>query len=383
MTAIATHWSSPADGYTPCGDACGMGVAERRGVDAGACGLEVHLADEVGGGLGLRELEVLALARRLSFGERGEHADGEQAAGDVVGVVHRRAARIRRVGVVPQQVHAAEAGVERSVGGHLAERAAAPVALRRRVDDTRVARRARRRSRGPRRSSAPPRWFSATTSADAHSASASSRPRSVLRSRATLRRPRHSSLNVKLLSISSMLPLPMRSTSRLAMRLDLDHVGAELREDARTSRARPRRRRTRSTRTPSRRQLAAVPERAPRDDASDANVGASSTDARRGGSTTACAPSFTGCVANGSPSRPSTPVSAKNSRCAGLRVRDELARLVEHAHRGAVAERFVEELGPGAVGEALLRHHPDDVGVHRAGTAGCATRRPRRRRGCA
>ena len=43
-----------------------VGVAEGSGVDAGACGLEVDLADEVGGGLGLGELEVLALARLAS-----------------------------------------------------------------------------------------------------------------------------------------------------------------------------------------------------------------------------------------------------------------------------------------------------------------------------
>ena len=137
-------------------------VAERLRVDARSRGLEVHLADEVGGGLGLRELEPLALAARLPLAQRGEHADGEQPPGDVVGVVHRRAARIRRVGVVPQQVHAAEPGVQRAVGGHLAERSTAAVALRRDVDHARDcapgsprsrgrARRARRRAGSRRR----------------------------------------------------------------------------------------------------------------------------------------------------------------------------------------------------------------------------------------
>jgi hypothetical protein len=51
---------------------------------------------------------------------------------------------------------------------------------------------------------------------------------------------------------------------------------------------------------------------------------------------------------------------------ANLRVRHELARLVQHADGGAVPERLLEQLGARAVGEAVLRHHADHVGVLQA-----------------
>jgi hypothetical protein len=48
---------------------------------------------------------------------------------------------------------------------------------------------------------------------------------------------------------------------------------------------------------------------------------------------------------------------------AGLRVLDELTRLVQHAHRRAEPECFGEQLRSRAVGEPVLRQHPDHVGV--------------------
>ena len=57
----------------------------------------------------LRHLQPLPHAARLALPEGSEHGDSEQLAADVVRMVQRGTARIRRIGVVPQQVHAAEA----------------------------------------------------------------------------------------------------------------------------------------------------------------------------------------------------------------------------------------------------------------------------------
>ena len=134
MTAIATHSSSPADGYTPCGAAAGWVLPSGCGSTPVARGLEVQLAHEVGGGFRLRELQPLALAARFPLPERGQHGDREQLPRDVVGVVERGAARIRRVGWFHSRCTPLKPGVQRAVGRHLAEGAAAAVALRRDVD---------------------------------------------------------------------------------------------------------------------------------------------------------------------------------------------------------------------------------------------------------
>ena len=319
----------------------GVGVAERSRVDPRACGLQVDLADEVGGGFGLRELEVLALARRLAFGERREHADGQEPAGDVIGVVHRRAARIRRVGVVPEQVHAAEARVERSVGGHLAERAAAPVALRRHVDDARVGRahgvvaeassfeRAAplvlgddvgRRAQGERELTPA---FGVEVERDAAPTAA---------------------LVVEGEALVDELDAAAAHAQHVEVgpRLDLDHVGAQLREDR--AHLGHHRGDAELDHPHAVEEQVAPACRGRAGDEAGANVGVSSTDAPRRIDEGVRA-SLTGCVANGRPSRPSHAGFGEELARAGLRVRDELARLVEHAHRGAVAERFGEQLG--------------------------------------
>ena len=242
----ASHRSSPAAGYTPWGTAVSLRLPTRLGVGAVGGGLQVDLADQVGGGLGLRHVDELALARALAVVEGGEHRDGHQLAGDVVGVVQRRPARIRRVGVVPEQVDAGEPGVERPVRGHLAERPAAPVPLRRRVDHVGVHAGARRRSPRPSLSSTPPRRFSATMSAPAHSSSASRRP-------CVGRQVERDALAAAVLGVEGegLVELATDAAGEaqhvgVGQRLDADRRRRRARTAPRSSRARRQRRRTRS-----------------------------------------------------------------------------------------------------------------------------------------
>ena len=95
---------------------------------------EVLLTQEIDRRLRLGQFDELAFASALSMVEGGEHGGGEHLAGDVIGMVHGRAGRVRTIGVAPQQVDAGKSGVEWAVGLLVAHRAAAPVALRRGVD---------------------------------------------------------------------------------------------------------------------------------------------------------------------------------------------------------------------------------------------------------
>ena len=92
---------SPPSGRRPRTDRRRAGTAYATALPAAraarpvAGALEVELAREVGGRLGLRHVDELALAGPPPVLERGEHRDGAELPGDVVGVVQRRAGRIR------------------------------------------------------------------------------------------------------------------------------------------------------------------------------------------------------------------------------------------------------------------------------------------------
>ncbi len=139
---------------------------------------------------------------------------------------------IRRVGVVPEHVHAAEAGVERSVGRHLAERPAAAVALRRRVDHPRVHARGRARSRVRAGRARRPAGSRPRRRPLAHSASASSRP--ALGGEVERDAAAAAALVVEREAPVDQLDLAAAHAQHVEVgpRLDLDHVGAELRQDA-------------------------------------------------------------------------------------------------------------------------------------------------------
>ena len=111
-----------------------VSIPEIDRIDARLDRSEVLLTQEIDGRFRLGQFDKLALASAFSMVEGGEHCGGEHLAGDVIGMVHGRAGRIRTVGVAPQQVDAGKSGVEWSVGLLVAHRTTAPVALRRGVD---------------------------------------------------------------------------------------------------------------------------------------------------------------------------------------------------------------------------------------------------------
>jgi hypothetical protein len=76
-------------------------VAARPRGHAGAGGAQVELTGEKRGGLGLCHLDELPLAAAAPVFERGEHGDGGELAGDVIGMVERGAGRVGRVGEIP------------------------------------------------------------------------------------------------------------------------------------------------------------------------------------------------------------------------------------------------------------------------------------------
>src|SRR5262245_11723850 len=110
------------------------GVAAWARGSAGERLLEVELPEQEGRRLALRELDALALAGEASVLEGGEHGQGGELSGHVVGMLERGAGGVGGIGMVPEERRAGEGGGERPVGGRLAERAAAPVTLRGDVD---------------------------------------------------------------------------------------------------------------------------------------------------------------------------------------------------------------------------------------------------------
>ena len=97
-----------------------VSIPEIDRIDARLNRSEVLLAQEIDRRFRLGQFDKLALASALSMVEGGEHGGGEHLAGDVIGVVHGRAGRVRPSG------GSADAGVEWAVGLLVAHRAAAP-----------------------------------------------------------------------------------------------------------------------------------------------------------------------------------------------------------------------------------------------------------------
>ena len=88
-----------------------VSIPEIDRIDARLDRSEVLLTQEIDGRFRLGQFDKLALASAFSMVEGGEHCGGEHLAGDVIGMVHGRAGRIRTVGVAPQQVDAGKAAL--------------------------------------------------------------------------------------------------------------------------------------------------------------------------------------------------------------------------------------------------------------------------------
>jgi len=258
-------------------------------------------------------------------------------------------------------VDAAEAGVERAVRRHLAERPAAAVALGRGVDHPRV-----HRAHGFVAESAPVERTAALVLGD-HVGGGAEGERELaapLGGEIEGDAAPAPALLVEREARVDHLDLAASHAQHVGVghRLDLDHVGTELRQDS-AELGHDRGDAELDDPQPVEQELTVLSQRgaARRCARSEAGVvghACGVPDRRRGPGE----PQRLG--GEGQAFEPREAGVDEELALAGLGVVDELARLVQHPDRGSEGERLFEELGPRAIGESVLGDQSDHIGVH-------------------